>query len=67
MSSKKQEAIKVLADRNWWRETAAVIGCTVYGFTYRDAATFNTPDISLLEVPGWLAIKIRTLGGLKND
>lgn len=36
-----------LADRNWWRHVAKLVGATLHGWTYRNAATFINPSMEL--------------------
>jgi hypothetical protein len=65
MKTKKRltdEDKQALKDAKWWRETAAIIGCTLHGFTYRHVASFHNPTMTTtVEIPGWLAEKIRGL------
>lgn len=45
------EAAAVIADRDWWRDWGAQFGWTLYGFSYRDYATFILSTGGRLEVP----------------
>lgn len=64
---KKQTKHEIIADAEWWRQVASVIGCRSYGFTYRQRATFITPDgHGTVEIPGWLALELRRLAGIDH-
>lgn len=53
-----------LINMQWWEETAELIGCTLNGFTDRSSASFISPaGNDTVNIPGWLALKIRQLNG----
>ncbi|MHA2428914.1 MAG: hypothetical protein ACXADB_12900 [Candidatus Hermodarchaeia archaeon] len=52
MPEDKDSVEAALADRKWWRLAADVLGYKLFGWTYRNSATFMRPDKTLLEVTG---------------
>ena len=48
----RAELSTVFADRDWWRRVGEIIGSKLYGFTYRNVASFVEPEV---EVTGKVA------------
>ena len=51
-----QRTEEVVADRDWWMEFGDRFGWRLYGFTYRDGATFFVDKRETVEISG----KVRT-------
>lgn len=49
MTPEEQQALE---DRDWWRDFGAQFGWRLYGFTYRNGATFFTSDQGRIEITG---------------
>lgn len=47
---KKDSNKQTLADRDWWREWGRQFGWTLYGFSYRDEATFFLRSKKMLDI-----------------
>ncbi len=52
MADMTAEDKQALADRDWWREFGGRHGWRLYGWTYRDAATFITSEHGRIEISG---------------
>lgn len=63
----EEEVRQVLADRDWWREVAALIGGHLHSFTYRNKALISRgEDGRQVDLPGWVAKRILELASNKS-
>ena len=46
----KAETKRIIADGDWWRDWGKLFGWTLYGFSYRDSASFFVGDPSRSEL-----------------
>ncbi len=46
------ENLKSLADAEWWKSFGEQFGWTLYGWTFRDSATFRTSERATLNITG---------------
>ena len=60
----KKEVAKIIADGDWWKETFAGSPLQLYGYTYRDGASFYVGANPTQSVNKELAMWIRKLRGL---
>ena len=48
----KREVKEALADQDWWQELEVVPGWTLYGWSYRQHASFRTGPHTTIEIRG---------------
>ena len=60
----KKEVAKIIADGNWWKETFVGSPLQLYGYNYRDSASFYVGKNGTQSVNKELALWIRKLRGL---
>lgn len=58
------EIERAKADLEWWRQLARELEMMVYGFSYRDCATFMDGDGKLVELPKPLVKALRKRLGI---
>ncbi len=48
-----------IEDRDWWRDVGSIIGAKLYGWNYRNSASFINPNIEVNGKVGAILIEQR--------